>query len=345
MNRKNETTKMSRIKFSVICVAYNHALYIQQCIESVLNQSYPHWELLILDDGSPDGTRDKVEPYLQDARIHYFYQENKGAARLSENYNFLLHQAEGTYVTILEADDYADSELLAEHQKAFMQNPQAILSFSRVRADEIQRTWAGPELPQNEETIKIYTNTPVGTALNLLLFRCFIPAQGTTVNRLSLLENSGFEKVEGLPTVDHPTWLKLAQKGTFIFIPKVLATWRRHNEQTTKQRIVDMTRLSLPVFTKVYDDLSPEMRRMLSTDKKKIKKYWEIQLTKDFIRGGNYQLQSGEWNKARHYYFQSFTRWTSFLFLWRLMAVLGIFFSWLHIPWVHWYTLKSRIFN
>lgn len=336
---------MTKIKFSVICVAYNHAPYIQQCIESVLNQSYSHWELLILDDGSSDGTKDKVKPYLHDARIHYFFQKNKGAGKLAENYNFLLHQAQGAYVTILEGDDYAEPELLAEHQKAFLQNPNAILSFNRVEVDEIQRTWIGPKLPQNEETRKIYTNTPVGTALNQLFFQCFIPAQGVTVNRISLLENGGFEKVEGLPTVDHPTWLKLAQKGTFIFIPKVLATWRRHQTQTTKQRIVDMTRLSLPVFAKVYDDLSPEIRKTLSTDKKKIKTYWEIQFTRVLVRGGNYQLQSGEWKKARHYYFQSFTRWPSPLLLWRFMAVLGVLFSWLHIPWVHLYTLKSWIFD
>lgn len=336
---------MIKPEFSVLCPTYNHAPYISQCIESVLNQSHTNWELLILDDGSSDGTGVVVKSYLKDQRIRYFFQENKGAGKLADNYNFLLRQAKGQYVTILEGDDYAGPGLLAGHHQAFMENPDAILSFNRVRVDESGYVWEAPTVPKSQAQSDVYENRPVGNAFKELFFRCFIPAQGVSVQRSVLMESGGFEKVEGLSTVDYPTWLKLAQKGTFIFVPQVLATWRRHLSQSTKQRIVDLTRTMIPVFERVYDELPPPLLEMMPFDKLKLKKHWEIQFTRIFIRGGNYQLQSGNWPKARSYYFQSFTRWPALLVFWRIKAMLGILFSWFHIPWFHWTALKKKSYG
>lgn len=328
---------MNKPEFSVLCPTYNHASYISQCIESVLSQSLSDWELLILDDGSTDGTGEMVKPYLKDQRIRYFFQENKGAGKLAENYNFLLKNAKGSFVTILEGDDYAEPDLLAAHHNAFAKNPDAILSFNRVRVDESGHIWEAPTLPKNQLQRDVYENRPVGNAFNKLFLRCYIPAQGTTVRKSILVKYGGFEKVEALATVDYPTWLKLAQKGGFVFIPKTLATWRRHGGQSTKQRIVPLTQLMLPVFEKVYDELPPEILNHVSVTKKFVVHHWSVQFTKILIRGGNYQLQSKHWKEGRKLYFQSFRRWPSLLLLWRMKALLGIIFSLLHIPWMHWY--------
>ncbi|MBE0651808.1 MAG: glycosyltransferase family 2 protein [Bacteroidales bacterium] len=334
---------MSDLMFSIVCPTYNHADYIQQCVKSVLSQTYGNWELLILDDGSTDGTGEKIAPFLRDNRVKYFYQENKGAGRLAENYNFLLSKAQGTYVTILEGDDYAEPGLLAAHHKAFAESPDSILSFNRVRVDESGYLWEAPIIPKNQFEKDIYENKPIGNGLKELFFRCFIPAQGASVRRSTLLDCGGFEKVEGLPTVDYPTWLKLAQKGTFVFVPEVLATWRRHMSQSTKQRIVVLTETMNPVFEKVYDELSSSLKEILPFGKSNIKKHWEIQLTKILVRSGNYQLQSHNWKKAREYYFRSFTHWPSLLLIWRIKAKTGILFSWFHIPWFQWNKVKKRL--
>lgn len=88
--------------FSVIVPAYNRAHMIGHTIDSVLKQTYTNWELVIVDDGSKDNTKDVVLAY-QDPRIRYIYQTNaeRSAAR-----NNGISQSAGVYITFVDSDDY-----------------------------------------------------------------------------------------------------------------------------------------------------------------------------------------------------------------------------------------------
>jgi len=91
---------------SVISPTYNHGRYITDCIESVQNQTYTNWEMIIVDDGSSDNTLETAKALAQqDNRIKVFTQENIGIFRLGETYNFALSKASGKYTAILECDD------------------------------------------------------------------------------------------------------------------------------------------------------------------------------------------------------------------------------------------------
>jgi glycosyltransferase involved in cell wall biosynthesis len=102
------------IHFSVIIPTYNRASLIALSIESVLNQTFSNWELIVVDDGSSDNTKEIVDNYCQkDARIKYVYQEN--AERCVARNNGILH-SKGEYICFLDSDDYYLSnrlELLA----------------------------------------------------------------------------------------------------------------------------------------------------------------------------------------------------------------------------------------
>jgi GT2 family glycosyltransferase len=65
---------------SIVMAAYNSAPYLPEAIRSVTGQTYPHWELHIINDGSKDNTAEVVRPFLDDPRIIYHEQENKGQA-------------------------------------------------------------------------------------------------------------------------------------------------------------------------------------------------------------------------------------------------------------------------
>ena len=86
-------------KVSVVIPAYNHDLYIEQAIESVLSSSYPNIELIVIDDGSNDQTRDKV---MEFEKVKYYYQENSGAFSAI---NDGISRATGDYLAILNDDD------------------------------------------------------------------------------------------------------------------------------------------------------------------------------------------------------------------------------------------------
>lgn len=99
---ENKINVDEKKKISIITPTYNRAWCIERAIQSVLNQTYKNWELIIIDDGSTDNTKEIIKPYLKDKRIKYFYQKNKGVniARREG-----IKKATGKYVTFLDSDD------------------------------------------------------------------------------------------------------------------------------------------------------------------------------------------------------------------------------------------------
>lgn len=99
------------IKFSVIIPVYNAEKYLIECIESVLNQTYQNFEIILVDDGSKDKSGEICDSYNENNKIKIFHTENRGPylARLTA-----LENADGEYVLFLDADDYWDQTLLAE---------------------------------------------------------------------------------------------------------------------------------------------------------------------------------------------------------------------------------------
>ena len=87
-------------KVSIIIPVYNCELYITQAIESVLNQTYTDYEIIVIDDGSTDNTHQVLQPYMK--KIRYFSQENKG---LSATRNQGIKMAKGKLISLLDADD------------------------------------------------------------------------------------------------------------------------------------------------------------------------------------------------------------------------------------------------
>jgi glycosyltransferase involved in cell wall biosynthesis len=103
---------------SVIIPAYNGANYIQQAIESVLTQTYQNWELIIIDDGSTDNTRQIVQQYGD--QLRYFSQENQGVAA-ARNRGIL--EAKGEFIAFLDQDDWFLADKLAAQVAGFDAQP------------------------------------------------------------------------------------------------------------------------------------------------------------------------------------------------------------------------------
>lgn len=97
-------------QISVIVPVYNTAKYLPQCIESILDQTYTNFELLLIDDGSSDNSGEICESYAErDTRVRVIHQENAG---VSAARNRGLDEACGEYIMFVDSDDYVDSELL-----------------------------------------------------------------------------------------------------------------------------------------------------------------------------------------------------------------------------------------
>ena len=111
---------------SVIIPAYNLGLYLQDCLESVPNQTFREWECIVVDDGSEDNTANIVKGYIRkDARFKYVYQQNKGLAGAR---NSGLLQAQGRYIQFLDADDLIEKEKLNLQVQVLSQTSELALS-------------------------------------------------------------------------------------------------------------------------------------------------------------------------------------------------------------------------
>ena len=118
---------IARPLVSIITPTYNHALYIGRCLESVLAQTEPRWEQIVIDDGSTDGTAEIVNQFT-DARIRYVTQRHRGIAGLGDAYNLALRMARGEYVAVLEGDDFWPQDKL-ERQLPEFEDPEVVLSW------------------------------------------------------------------------------------------------------------------------------------------------------------------------------------------------------------------------
>lgn len=110
---------------SVIIPAYNAAKYIAEAIESVLIQNYKNFELIIIDDGSTDQTKDIIASFKDD-RIRYYYQDNSG---LAAAYNAGIKNSKGVFIIKLDIDDMMTPDFISKHLMEFEHHPEAELVY------------------------------------------------------------------------------------------------------------------------------------------------------------------------------------------------------------------------
>jgi glycosyltransferase involved in cell wall biosynthesis len=129
-------------KISVIIPTYNRADLLPRAIQSVINQTYKDWELLIIDDGSTDNTKEIVDEFIKkDNRIKYFYEENSGSA--SKPRNFGIQNSKGEYIAFLDSDNEWLPLNLEKHIDLHNKKPEIDLSGSNFNFNGT--AWYAPE--------------------------------------------------------------------------------------------------------------------------------------------------------------------------------------------------------
>lgn len=119
--------EMTERKVSIIVPCYKQAVYLPETLNSVLSQTYTLWECIIVDDGSPDNTKEVALEYVnKDSRFKYVFKGNGGLASAR---NFGLKVAEGEFVLPLDSDDIIASDYLEEAIRVFEEIPQTKLVY------------------------------------------------------------------------------------------------------------------------------------------------------------------------------------------------------------------------
>ena len=120
---------INKRKISIIMPVYNSEKYVSEAIESVCNQSYKNWELLIVNDGSVDLSAEIIENYAKkDTRITVFHKQNEG---VSIARNYALDKISGEYVTFIDSDDVYHVDRLKKMVQVFEKHGNCDIVFSR----------------------------------------------------------------------------------------------------------------------------------------------------------------------------------------------------------------------
>jgi glycosyltransferase involved in cell wall biosynthesis len=202
---------------SVVMPCYNAAPYVEAAMASVLGQSYARVELVVVDDGSTDGSDAIIERIANahPGRVAVFHQINSGpyAAR-----NHGLSHAHGNFVAFLDADDSWHPDALKQLHDAMQE----------THADVAYCGWQNVgELAQNTQPF-IPPNYAAADAVALFLKSCPWPINGVLLRRQLLDALRGFS--ERRPTaMDYDLWLRmLAAEPVVVRVPEVLAYYRRY---------------------------------------------------------------------------------------------------------------------
>ena len=116
---------------SIITASYNNALFIEETIESVLYQTYPYWEMIIIDDCSTDNSLDIIKKYAKDEPRIKLIVNNKNVG-VSQSRNIAIKAAKGTYIAFLDSDDLWLPKKLSK-QLGLMNKTHALMSYSSYK--------------------------------------------------------------------------------------------------------------------------------------------------------------------------------------------------------------------
>jgi len=211
---------------SVIIPAYNSEKFIGEAIASVLNQSFQDYEIIVVNDGSDDGTESVVKSLATD-RLRYFYQTNSGPAQAR---NSAIDRSQGELIAFLDSDDtwYPDK---LERQVSYLNrrtDTAAVYCQLMFVGDSFSRLKTFPDRHFFKS----------GRVFDDLLRWNFILPSSVLIRKSLLQEVGGFDpdrSVRGFE--DWELWLRIASKHQFGFIPQVLGEHRYHSDNHSYQTV------------------------------------------------------------------------------------------------------------
>lgn len=210
---------------SIVIPCYNHENFVQDCIQSVIEQTYENIELIIIDDGSKDNSVLKIQEMLEKCQnrfkqFEFRYRPNKG---LSETLNESLEWCQGKYYSVLASDDQMFDNKTALQVAYLEKNKDCVGCFG------------GYQLIDENNIVTAYSKKDEKSySFNeIFLHKHDLPAPTQMLLLNKLKEIGGYRK--GIIIEDWYMWLKLAKIGKLHYISEYLAFYRNHSDNMSKK--------------------------------------------------------------------------------------------------------------
>lgn len=207
-------------RVSILMPVYNTALYLREAMDSMLSQTFTDFELIVLDDCSPDNAEEILDTYDDPRIIRYKGEKNVG---LSNVLNIGIDMARGKYIARMDSDDISLPDRLQVQVAYLEQHP------------DIDLVSVGMQLFGAKEEVWIREQDPEKVKINALFHSPVLHA--SSVWRKDSFEKNGLRFEQGMvPAEDYDLWVRVLLKGLkLVNLPDVLYKYRIHDAQATLQ--------------------------------------------------------------------------------------------------------------
>ena len=291
------------MKVSVLIPTYNRLELVKQSVASVLFQTYSDFEVIVLDDGSTDGTREWGAK-LADPRVQFLEFDHRGADHLAEITNDLFRHARGEYVALLDSDDYyASPNVLGDLVNEIERTGAGIVYGALQLVDE-----GGETVPYDGPFSLAYMRSAAGLYsgdgyFSALLRANPIPANALIIRSETLTKIGGFQTFPGFPAQDYPTWLAVSLSHRIVPMYSVVTCWRRHPGQVTSGRAVDLALGALEVARHYFNE-GKAKGLVDDVDWREIERKRRTQIAKACWAVTSSRIRQKRWEEARHHIWQ-----------------------------------------
>jgi glycosyltransferase involved in cell wall biosynthesis len=284
--------------FSIIIPTYNRAAIIHESVQSILAQTFQDWELIVVDDGSSDGTSKIIRQFSEtDTRIRYVFQEN--AERSNARNNGAAH-AKGTYLIFLDSDDSFAPEHLEKLQNFIVAKSRPVALFFTNVCYLTDTGLQKPDLPNMnpEKSFEFMLYNPISTSRICM--------------HHEIIHSFKFDPKINIGE-DQVLWVSIASKFPVYHLPEYTCNWRIHLDNTVSLSknpyIGRMQALSRLFYDQDYAEVSIKIPRKAKNflfaecyfnsarHFEQVNNYWAMagELFKSFLKTPNYR------NKERLY--------------------------------------------
>ncbi|MGM5630099.1 glycosyltransferase [Apibacter raozihei] len=237
---------------SVIIVCYNHSDYIEECLGSLLNQTYSNWELIIADDFSKDNSTHVIENWLNQHNVKaekIFHTKNIG---LCNTLNECIKLSVGEYIKIIAADDFMDPNLFLKLLNKFKELPEEYkLVYSNASFIDEKGNIGGNLLFKNFGFDK--------NRIRDILFQNNIVIALTTLVKKEVYEKIGTYNTEYF-VEDYEFLLRYSKYYKFDYVDEVLGYYRQHANNLSKNEKMDTEIVRI----KIYNDKNGDYAQIIS---------------------------------------------------------------------------------
>lgn len=229
---------------SVIIPAFNRVDYIKETIHSVLNQNWPNIEIIVVDDGSSDGTFEILRQFSDDQKIKLLSHTNRENKGQSAALNVGLRAASGEFIAILDSDDLFAPTKLVDQVKFFEAQPSFDMVYGKGLAIDQNGNPLFYTLSENHEE----TGDPAR-----ILLDCYVAIPGGALFRRSLIEKVGFFEESFRAAQDHDMAVRLFEVGKVGYLPEVAFHYRKHGDSISQRGLERRWSTGFEVLSRARD--------------------------------------------------------------------------------------------